>query len=169
MAFSGSTARYTPIHPSEDVSRDSSPHSLLLPSMNTVRPRLSRNYSTTLNPILLLRIISSILSLTTFIILVIDGGDAFIAADIFVMCILILNILMIIHHTVSDVFKVTVELRRQAWSRDLGGKGKLKVVTYFDCGLSIALLICLLIGNAVQDRWHGGAWQAAVIIGYFVM
>lgn len=168
MASSESNSRYAMLpRASSETSRDSSPHSHLLPTMNTMR--LPRNYSATLNPVLVLRIIASILSLTTFIILVIDGGDEFIAADIFVMCILILNILMILHHSVSDVFKVTVELRQQAWSRDLGGQNKPKVATYFDYGFSIALLICLLIGNGVKNRWDGGAWQGAVVVGYVVV
>jgi predicted lysophospholipase L1 biosynthesis ABC-type transport system permease subunit len=131
--------------------------------------RLPRNYSVTLSLVLLLRIIAAILSLTTFIILVIDGGDQFIAADIFVMCILILDLLMIAHHSVSHVFKVTVELRQQAWSHDLGSKNRPKVSTYFDYGLSMCLLICLIIGNAVKNRWDGGAWQGAVVIGYFIV
>jgi hypothetical protein len=165
MASSGSTRRYTPL--SEHESRSSSPHDHLLPTTTAIR--LPKNHSITLNPIVVLRIIASILSLTTFIILVIDGGNAFIAADIFVMCILILNIVMIVHHSVSDVFKVTVELRQQAWSGDLGSKSKPKVATYFDYGFSIALLLCLLIGNTVKDRWHDGAWKAGVIVGYLLM
>lgn len=76
--------------------------------------RLTRSYTATTSPILLLRLFASILSLVAFIILAIDGGDAFIAADIFVMSILIFDILMIFRHFMSDVFKVTVELRKQA-------------------------------------------------------
>jgi hypothetical protein len=159
-----SNTRYPPL--SEDT-REASPHDHLLPSMNMMR--LPRNYSVTFNLVLILRIIASILSLTSFIILVIDGGDQLIAADIFVMCILILDLLMIVHHFVSDIFKVTVELRRQAWSGDLGSKDKPKVATYFDYGLSIGLLLCLIIGNALKSRWDGGAWQAAVVIGYLVV
>jgi hypothetical protein len=131
--------------------------------------RLPRNYTLSINLVLLLRIIASILSLTTFIILVIDGGDQFIAADIFVMCILILDILMVIHHFVSHVFKVTVELRQEAWSRDLGSQNKPKASTYFDYGLSMCLLLCLIIGNGVKSRWDGGAWQGAVVVGYVVV
>lgn len=152
---------------SEDTDCESSPHEYLLPSMDRIS--LPRNYTLSVNPVLLLRIIASILSLTTFIILVIDGGDQFIAADIFVMCILILDILMIIHYFVSHVFKVTVELRQQAWSGDLGSQSKPKVSTYFDYGLSLCLLICLVIGNGVKSRWDGGAWQGAVIVGYVIV
>jgi predicted lysophospholipase L1 biosynthesis ABC-type transport system permease subunit len=168
MASAESNTRYTLLpRPSEDTVRESSPHEHLLPSINKMR--LPRNYSATLNPVVLLRIIASILSLTTFLILVIDGGNQFIAADIFVMCILILDIFMVLHHSVSHVFKVTVELRQQAWSRDLGSQNKPKVSTYFDYGLSMCLLICLIIGNGVKNRWDRGAWQAAVIVGYVVV
>ena len=168
MASSDSNSRYTLLpRASEDTVRESSPHEHLLPSINRVC--LPRNYSATLNPIVLLRIIAGILSLTTFLILVIDGGNQFIAADIFVMCILILDIFMVLHHSVSHVFKVTVELRQQAWSRDLGSQNKPKVSTYFDYGLSMCLLICLIIGNGIKSRWDGGAWQGAVIVGYVVV
>ena len=168
MVSSDSNSRYTLLpRASEDTDRESSPHEHLLPSMNMIR--LPRSYGLTLNPVLLLRIIASILSLTTFIILVIDGGEQFIAADIFVMFILILDILMILHHFLSHVFKVTVELRQQAWSRDWGSQNKPKVSIYFDYGLSMCLLLCLIIGNAVKNRWDDGPWQAAVVVGYVVM
>jgi hypothetical protein len=168
MAAPESNSRYSLLpRASEETERESSPHEHLLPSMS--RMRLPRSYSATLKPVLLLRILASILTLTTFIILVIDGGDQFIAADIFAMSILILDILMVLHHFVSEVFKVTVELRQQAWSRDLGSQNKPKVSIYFDYGLSMCFLLCLIIGNGVKNRWDGGAWQAAVIIGYIVV
>jgi hypothetical protein len=44
---------------------------------------LPRAYSVTLNMVLFLHIIASFLSLITFIILVIDGGQPFIASDNF--------------------------------------------------------------------------------------
>lgn len=131
--------------------------------------RLPKSYGLMLNPTLVLRGIAAILSLVTFIILVIDGHEPFIAADIFVMLILLLDIIMIAHHSVSEVFKVTVELRQQPWSRDLGSQNKPKVATYFDCGFSICLFICLLIGSAVRDRWNRGACDAGVVIGYIVV
>jgi hypothetical protein len=124
-------------------------------------------YAVTFNPAVALRILSTILALITFIILVIDGDDEFIAADIFLMSIIIVNILMIIHHFVSHVFKVTVEVRKQAWKADLGSKSKPKVSMYFDIGLALIVLLCLIIGNSVK-RW-GGAWKAAVVIGYIVV
>lgn len=124
-------------------------------------------YGITFNLVIVLRILSTILAVITFIILVIDGGDEFIAADIFLMAIIILNIPMIIHYFVSHVFKVTVEVRRQSWKADLGSKNSPKISMYFDIGLALIVLLCLIIGNSVK-RW-GGAWKAAVVIGYIVV
>lgn len=168
MVSPESNSRYISPHASEDTDRESSPHEHLLPTTNINTKYFPTTYSITLNPVLVLRIISTILALTTFIILVIDGGDAFIAADIFLMSIIIGNVLMVIHHGISHVFKVTVELRQQAWQPNLASKNKPKISMYFDVVLSIILMICLLIGNAVSDHW-GGAWRAAVIVGYFIV
>ena len=85
------------------------------------------------------------------------------------MLILLLNIFLILYYSISDVFKVTVELRQQPWSRDLAGQKTPKIATFFDCGLSGVCLLCLIIGSAAKRRWEDGAWQGAVIVGYFVM
>src|SRR6266536_70470 len=121
MAESNSRYHLFP-RPSSELSHHSnlshhadSPRASLLPtsssSINTIH--FHRTCSITINPVLILRLISTILALTAFIIFVIDGGNAFIAADIFLMSIIIINVLMIIHYFVSNVLRVTVELRHQ--------------------------------------------------------
>jgi hypothetical protein len=115
MAESNSRYHLLP-HPIDELSdHEDSPRASLLPtssfSINTMK--FPKTYTITINPVLILRLISTILALTAFIIFVIDGGDAFIAADIFLMSIIIVNVLMIIHYFVSNVLKVTVELRHQ--------------------------------------------------------
>jgi len=167
-----SESRYTPLTPApEDTSRPSSPHEQLFPSFNTSYNvyKYPTTYAVTFNPAVALRILSTVLALITFIILVVDGESEFIAADIFLMSIIIVNILLIIHHFVSHVFKVTVEVRKQVWEADLVSKSKSKpkVAMYFDIGLAIIVLLCLIIGSSVK-RW-GGAWKAAVVIGYIVV
>jgi len=159
-------SHYSPLRASEE---DSSPQEHLLPVSQNDRTlhRFPSTYSVILNPVVTLRILSSILGLTSFIILVIDGDEEFIASDIFLMFALIVNALMIIHHFASNVFKVTVELRQKTWRAELDSRRKTKVSTYFDVGLAGIIFICLIIGHGIK-RW-GGVWKAGVIIGYFVV
>lgn len=130
-------------------------------------------YSVTLNPLYALRILSTVLSITAFIIFVIDGGDAFIAADIFLAFTFIYNILILIQHSITHIFKITVELRSSSepWRHDIGStRRKVKPNMYIDVGLAVCLIICLIIGDACVNRYHGGgAWQAAVVLGWFVV
>lgn len=74
---------------------------------------------------------------------------------------------MLIHYTVSHLVKVTVEVRQQAY--DLGRQKKPKASLYLDLAFAAALILSLIIGNAVKDRWYGGAWKAAVVLGWFVV
>lgn len=160
--------------PHQDAEVDISPHAHLLPTSESddhvVRVRMPSAYSVTLSPVLCLRVLSFILSLVAFIIFVIDGGDAFIASDIFLAFLMIFNVLMVVQYSVQNVFKVTVEIRQAAWKHDVGSSmGKPKKATYVDVGLSACLTICLLLGNALQNRYYGGAYKAAVVLGYFVV
>lgn len=84
------------------------------------------------------------------------------------MLLIILNILMTIHYCISHFLKVTVELRQQPWNKDLGAQHKPKISLYFDVSLALTVLLCLFIGNAASGR-YGGAWETAVVIGYFVV
>ncbi len=157
---------------SEETERASSSRTHLLDTSDegVVRLRIPSACSITVAPVLVLRVISFILALSAFIVFVIDGGDAFIAADIFLAFIMILNVIMVVQYSVSHVFKVTVELRQTAWKHDLGGNPtKLKTITYVDIGLSGALTLCLILGNAFQNRYYGGPYRAAVVVGYFVV
>jgi len=162
-------SQYSPLPPaSDDGDRDSSPHSQLLPGAHINYHKVSTTYSVTFNPLVALRILSTILALVTFIILAIDGDEEFIAADIFLMSMLIVNLLMIVHYFASHVLKVTVELRQQSWKRDVP-KTTPKVSMYFDVGLAVITLLCLIIGNSVKRGWGGSAWRSAVVIGYIVV
>jgi len=156
---------------SGETDRDASPHAHLLPTTESSSVRhMPTACSVTLSPVLVLRTISFILALAAFIVFVIDGREAFIAADIFLALLMILNIVHVVQYFVSHVFKVTVELRQSAWKHDLGGShGKPKTVTYADVGLSAALTLCLILGNALTNRYYGGPYKAGVIVGYFVV
>lgn len=83
------------------------------------------------------------------------------------MFIIILNILIIAHHFASNLFVVTVEVRSAPWKANLGSTGKPKISTYLDIGLALITFLCLLIGFFVKR--YGGAWKAAVTIGYIVV
>ncbi|KAL2075791.1 hypothetical protein VTL71DRAFT_734 [Oculimacula yallundae] len=168
--FNNPTQYSTLSRASEEMDGDSS-HANLLPTTETgsIR-RMPTACSVTLSPVLVLRTISFILALAAFIVLVIDGREAFIAADIFLALIMILNLFSVVQHSISHVFKVTVELRQSSWKHDLGGSlGKAKTATYADLGLSAALTLCLIIGSAATNRYHEGAYRAGVIVSYFVV
>ncbi|CZT40790.1 uncharacterized protein RSE6_00446 [Rhynchosporium secalis] len=170
-SFNDPTPYTMPHRASEDTERDSSPHAKLLPTTesSSVR-RMATACSITMSPVLVLRTLSFILALAAFIVLVIDGREAFIASDIFLALIMILNLFSVVQHSVSHVFKVTVELRQSSWKHDLGGSfGKPKAITFADLGLSGALVLCLIIGNAATNRYHAGPYKAGVIVGYFVV
>lgn len=83
------------------------------------------------------------------------------------MSIIIVNILIIAHRFASSLFVVTVEVRSTPWRADLSSNGRTKISTYLDVGLALVTFICLLIGFFIK-RW-GGAWKAAVTIGYIVV
>ncbi|KAH7419107.1 hypothetical protein BKA64DRAFT_5349 [Cadophora sp. MPI-SDFR-AT-0126] len=156
---------------SSETNRDDSPRAHLL---STIENHPSRHMPTacsvTLSPVMVLRTVSFILALAAFIVFVIDGREAFIAADIFLALLMILNIISIVQYSVSHIFKVTVELRQSAWKHDLEGSyGKPRTVTYADIGLSAALTLCLILGNTLTNRYYGGAYKAGVIVGYFVV
>jgi hypothetical protein len=78
-----------------------------------------------------------------------------------------MNVLSLVHYTVSHLVKVTVEVRQNSYA--LGNQKKPRVSTYLDLSLAAALTLCLIIGNAVKDGWRGDAWKAAVVVGYFVV
>ncbi|KAG4443827.1 hypothetical protein IFR05_000727 [Cadophora sp. M221] len=172
MASFNSTTQYSMLpRASEETDRDTSPHAHLLPTTeNSPTRHMPTACSITLSPVLVLRTLSFILALAAFIVFVIDGREAFIAADIFLALIMILNISNIVQHSVSHVFKITVELRQSSWKHDLGGSaGKPKTITYVDIGLSASLTLCLILGNALTNRWYGGPYKAGVVVGYFVV
>jgi hypothetical protein len=167
-----SNPTYIPLSMAEEEEGISSPQDHLLPITNPLLNRHSQilpiTYKLTISPSLGLRIISTILALTAFIILVIDGGDAFIAADIFLMLLIIVNLVMILQYCVSHMLKITVEVRNQPWSKDLGTQNKAHISNVIDVCLSLLVLLCIIIGNAVTHHW-GGAWRGAVVVGYFVV
>ncbi|KAH7342908.1 hypothetical protein BKA65DRAFT_301046 [Rhexocercosporidium sp. MPI-PUGE-AT-0058] len=172
MASSNNATQYSVLaRASEETDRDSSPHTHLLPTTeNSPIRHMPTACSITLSPVLVFRTLSFILALAAFIVFVIDGHEAFIAADIFLALIMIMNVSLVVHHSISHVFKVTVELRQSSWKHDIGGSsGKPKAVTSVDIGLSAALTFCLILGNALTNRYYGGPYKAGVVVGYFVV
>lgn len=178
MASPGSNARYTPVA-NNDPDRDSAPgspqsHDRLIPHIvPSLRDfQVPETWSTTFSVAIALRVLSLVFSLVPFIIFIIDGYGAFIAADIFVAFIMILDVFMIIHHSLTNakVFRVTVEVRNSQWQRDIGGSEKLSLAKYFDLGFTVCFMICIIVGNALRRSWWGGdAWIAGVIFGYFIV
>ena len=171
MAVPAINSRYHIIPPSsEDSDHESSPRDSLLGTMNVSTRRFDSPtaYSLTVNLVLTLRTLSTILATATLVILILDGGDAFIAADIFLALLMILNVVMVIQHFLSDVFKVTVEFRRSAWKTHLGSQNRPRVAMGFDLGLSVCLMMSLVLGHALCNYW-GGTWRIGVIIGYTVV
>jgi hypothetical protein len=151
-----------------------SPHDRLLPSNAFTNDHFSPTslYSITFNPLYPLRIVSTVFSITAFIIFVVDGGDAFIAADIFLAFIIIHNILTTVQYSTTHIFKITVELRgsmTELWGRDFGpSKKKTKPNAFIDVGLIVCLAMCLIIGSICTGRWRG-AWNFAVVLGWFLV
>ncbi|CZS98913.1 uncharacterized protein RCO7_00357 [Rhynchosporium graminicola] len=144
-SFNNPTPYTMPHRASEDTERDSSPHAKLLPTTESSSlRRMATACSITMSPVLVLRTLSFILALAAFI--------------------------PAAKPSLRAVFKVTVELRQSSWKHDLGGSfGKPKAITFADLGLSGALILCLIIGDAATNRYHGGPYKAGVIVGYFVV
>lgn len=159
---------------SGDSDRQSSPHEALLSNINpNVLPsKLPTSYSITFMPVLLLRVLSTIFAATSFALFVVYGNASTIASMVFLCLIIFFNIVMIIHHCVSHVLKVTVELRQSGWKQSLGTKSKPKVATFFDIGLSLCLFICLVVGHVLHrprwDRWRdpSNVWEVGFAFGY---
>ncbi len=159
--------RYTPLS-HEDSDDDSSPeeHLLSVSSNNSRHTESPSTCSTTFNPALVLRLASLIMGLIAFIIFIVDGGEPFIATDIFLAFIMILDFSMIVHHAISDVFQITVHLRHGSWKSDIRGSEKSNVAWYIDIALTLSLTISLIVGTAVS---YSGIWIAAAVFGYFIM
>jgi hypothetical protein len=132
----------------------------------------SSSYSVSINPLYSIRVLSAIFACTSFIILVIDGGKAFIATDILLAFIIIHNFFAIVRHSITHIFKITVELRgcRSDGWHDLGrGKKGAQPGKHIDIVLAVFLVICLIIGNACINRWQSGTWKVGLILGYVVV
>lgn len=71
----------------------------------------------------------------------------------------------------SNILQITVDLRQAAKQISLGHPGgPPRISMYFDIGFSFALLLSVIIGNAVKHGgWGGSLWRAGVIIGYIVV
>ncbi|KAE9373451.1 hypothetical protein N431DRAFT_557547 [Stipitochalara longipes BDJ] len=156
--------RYTPL--SHADSDEESSHLLSISSINSRHNDSPSTCSATLNPALVLRLASLVMGILAFIIFIVDGDTPFIAADIFLAFIMILDFSMIFHHAISDVFQITIHLRNGSWKGDVRGSEKLDAVWYIDILLSTCLLISLIVGNVLH--WPG-IWIVAVIFGYFII
>ena len=159
--------RYTPLS-HEDSDEESSPeeHLLSTSSINSRHAYSPSACSATLSPALVLRLASLIMGTIAFIIFIVDGDIPFIAADIFLAFIMILDFSMIVNHAISDVFQITIHLRNGFWKSDVRGSEKLDAAWYIDILLSTCLLVSLIVGNAIH---YAGIWIVAVIFGYFIM
>jgi len=178
MNMSDSNTRYHIVpRASEDSDREASPDEQLLPS-HSISPRLRRGngpWMIDFHPVIGLRIFSGIFSLIVFIILAIVGGDEFIATDVFVMMILLLNVFQVINHCLTNILKVTVEFRRSATSMSLVSHTKPRISMYFDIGLSLCLIISLAVGGAKKSTenhyWYSNriAWKVGYAFGWVVI
>jgi predicted lysophospholipase L1 biosynthesis ABC-type transport system permease subunit len=123
-------------------------------------------------PVLHLRVLSTIFATTSFALFIVFGNESTIASTVFLGLIMFFNIVMIIHHCVSHVLKITVELRQPGWKQSLGTKSNPKVATLFDIGLSLCLFICLVTGHVLHrprwDRWRdpSNVWEVGFAFGY---
>jgi hypothetical protein len=161
--------RYTPLS-HEDSDEESSPEEHLL-SVSSINSRLTespKTFSATLNPVLVLRLVSLVLGIIAFIIFIVDGDDPFIATDIFLAFIMIIDFAMVIHHAISDVFQVTVQLRHGSWKSDIRGPEKSNAARYTDIGLTFCLTVSLFTGNAIRADWPG-IWIISAVFGYIIM
>jgi hypothetical protein len=159
--------RYTPLS-HEDSDEESSPeeHLLSISSINSRHTESPSTCSTTFKPALVLRLASLVMGIIAFIIFIVDGNTPFIATDIVLAFIMILDFSMIVHHAISDVFQVTIHLRHGSWKVDIRGPEKSNAAWYIDIAITLALTISLIVGTAVS--W-GGIWIAAAVFGYIIM
>jgi hypothetical protein len=163
-------AHYTPLS-HEDSDDEISPQEHLL-SVSTMSSRQSEGpttWSATLNPTFALRLVSVFMEIIAFVLLVVDGDVPFIATDIFLAFIILLDFFTIIHHSISDIFKITVELRNGSWSHDIRGSEKSNVAARLDMVLTGCLTICLMVGNGIKAEGWPGAWIGGTVLGYLIM
>ena len=158
--------RYTPLSHEDSDEENSPEEALLSSSINSRHTDSPSTWSTTLNPVFVLRLTSLVMGIIAFIIFVVDGETPFIAADIFLVFLMILDFSMIAHHAISDVFQITIHLRNGSWRSGARGSEKLDAAWYLEILLSICLLISLIVGNAIH--WPG-IWIVAVVFGYLMM
>lgn len=160
--------RYTPLS-HEDSDEESSPDEhLLSPSINSEPTTSPKTCSLTLNPTLVLHLTSLILGIITFIIFIVDGNVPFIATDIFLAFIMLLDFFAIVHHAFSNVFQVTVQLRHRSWKSEPRGSETSKATRYIDLGLTFCLTVSLITGNAIRANYPG-VWIISAVFGYLIM
>jgi hypothetical protein len=131
-------------------------------------PNPPKTCSLTLNPILILHLTSLILGIIALIIFIVDGEAPFIATDIFLAFIMLLDFFTIVNHAISNVFQVTIQLRHRSWKSESRGSETLKAMRYFDLGLTFCLTVSLITGNAIRAEYPG-VWIISAVFGYFVM
>jgi len=165
------------IVPRDDPDQETSPLDCLLPTSPVGRKNIpSPAWTLNINAVILLRILSTTLAIISFVFSVLAGGDAFIASDIFMMPLIILNVLQVINHIFTVILKVTIDFRSQSRQVTLGhtGKDKPRISMYFDIGLALILLITIPIAHASKSREYYrrgnvSLWMSGAIIGYFVI
>jgi hypothetical protein len=160
--------RYTPLS-HDDSDEESSPDEHLLSPDNDSRITKSpKTCSLTINPTLVLHLTSLILGIIALIIFIVDGAGPFIATDIFLAFIMLLDFFTIVHHAISNVFQVTVQLRHGSWKSEYRGSKMSKAARYVDLGLTFCLTVSLITGNAILANFPG-VWIVSAVFGYLIM
>jgi hypothetical protein len=161
-------ARYTPLS-HEDSDDEPSPQENLL-SVSTMRVRQSEvpMWSTTIDPAVVLHLASLVMATVAFILFILDGGVPFIAATVFLAFIMLVDFFTIVHHFISNVVTITVEMHNGSWTRDICGCDKPSVAMYFDIAFTSCFTICIMVGNGLRGG-YAGAWIGGAVLGYLVM
>ncbi|ESZ95146.1 hypothetical protein SBOR_4446 [Sclerotinia borealis F-4128] len=130
--------------------------------------RTPKSRSITINYVLILRLINLSLAIPSFIIFVRDGFEQYIAADIFLMLIMIFNTVRILHLFVSSVFQVTVEVSRGAWQSKLSVQPNgARATNVMDCILASGLGFAMIGG--LVNYWRNSQLVAGIVLAFFTM
>ncbi|RDW94656.1 hypothetical protein BP5796_00419 [Coleophoma crateriformis] len=164
------TPRYS-VLPRVSTPSETENESLLPTHTSFTTGHLNQTYGITISPTTALRILSSIFCLTSVIILITQGRHFFIAADIFLILMMIQNALQFLKTIFTTTFRVSVEFRGR--EHDLGSlKKKLSLSIWLDVIWTLAAFLSLAIESAVyfSDRWnYGGGVIGGITVGYIAM
>ncbi|TEY34240.1 hypothetical protein BOTCAL_0642g00010 [Botryotinia calthae] len=130
--------------------------------------RTSKSRSITINYVLILRLMNLGFGSAAFALFVISGGGQYIAADIFIMFILIFNAVRILRTFVSSVFHLTVEISRGSWQSKLSvGPNGAEATNVMDFVLASGLLSSMIGGMVNNGRNNDVA--DGIILAFFAL